>query len=399
MGLWWGFAIVTLVCTEALGGAEADWVHSRSGHFEIYTDADERLAKTTLETFEQLREFFLASRKLAVEAVPTTVVLFRRNSDYREYAPPMAAAYYSPGPSRDFIVMSATVAGNAEVAAHELTHLLWQRSGRGRSLPPWLSEGMAEVYSTVRPVQGRVRVGATPERSREALTGRWLPLRYLLTTEAVENDPATRHRDTGALFYAQSWLLTHMLMFQPEYREAFERVLTRISSGEDSATVLPEIYGKPLTAVEKDLYAYGGSPARKKFAEFDTPLRSVTVEEPVPADTARLRVALALLEARDRRREAEKGLLARVEEDAEHAVTYWSGLAELAWLRGDLDGAGAYARKVQESGRADAAELWVLARLSRARGEPAAKTVALLEKVLAADPQHMDARQMLTTMR
>lgn len=386
--------LLALVCAPSVVPATSDWLYSRSDHFELYTDTDQRLAKSTLETFEQLRDFFLSSRKLAIERVPATVIVFRRNADYRECAPPLTAAFYAPGKSRDFIVMSSAVAGNAEVAAHELTHLLWQRSAGGRDLPLWLSEGMAEVYSTVRPVLSRVRIGATPERSRDALSGRWLPLRYLLTTEALATDPATRHPDAGALYYAQSWLFTHMLMFHPDYRPQFDRVVSEISQGGDSATVITGVYGKPLAVIEKDLYAYGAAPTRKKFAEFDTPLRSLPVEDAVPTEGSAVDVVLALLNARGRPKQTEKTLLAKAEQN-EGSLTYWAGLCEFYWLSGDLNSAGACARKAIGFAKTSPNTLWLFARLSRARGEPTLRTVELLNGLLAQDPQHIDGRLML----
>src|SRR5260370_7433582 len=43
------------------------------------------------------------------------------------------------------------------VAIHEYTHLVVEHSGL--PLPPWLNEGLAEVYSTLKPDGKRVRFG------------------------------------------------------------------------------------------------------------------------------------------------------------------------------------------------------------------------------------------------
>ena len=57
--------------------------------------------------------------------------------------------------------MSGFAEQNKATAVHEYTHLLIRHMEL--KLPVWLNEGIAEVYSTLRPLAGKVAVGNVPE--------------------------------------------------------------------------------------------------------------------------------------------------------------------------------------------------------------------------------------------
>ncbi len=87
-------------------------------------------------------------------------------------------------------------------------------------MPIWLNEGMAEVYSTLKRDGGQIRVGSVPQ-GRDILLWqkKWLPLAALV---ALARDSGEyNEKDRAGVFYAQSWLLTHMLMLSPEYGDRF----------------------------------------------------------------------------------------------------------------------------------------------------------------------------------
>lgn len=83
------------------------------------------------------------------ERATVRVIGFRSASEYNAFRlRPTADAYYIGTESRDYIVMPALGTNEFPVAAHEYAHLVLRASGL--RLPPWLNEGLAEYFSTVR---------------------------------------------------------------------------------------------------------------------------------------------------------------------------------------------------------------------------------------------------------
>jgi tetratricopeptide (TPR) repeat protein len=121
--------------------------------------------------------------------------------------------------------------------------------------PPWLNEGLAEVYSTLKPLGKKATVGdIIPGRAQTLLTSQWIPLDTL--TSADRRSPLYNERDRAGMFYAESWALTHMLFFSPDYRANFPKFLAAASSGKTMDEACRSVYGKNLSEVAAALRQY-----------------------------------------------------------------------------------------------------------------------------------------------
>lgn len=139
------------------------------------------------------------------------------------------------------------------VAIHEYMHLLVRHTGA--HLPVWLNEGMAEVFSTLKPVGKKVLVGELPMGRVQTLNSqKWLDLGSL--TGATQDSPLYNEKNKASIFYAQSWLLAHMLLLGPDYRPSYSKFLVSLASGKTTEEATKEVYGRPLAVVQKDLLAY-----------------------------------------------------------------------------------------------------------------------------------------------
>ena len=99
--------------------------------------------------------------------MPVYVVVFGSEKEYAPYRfNEFATAYYFGGADRDYIVMGRTGEQAAQIAVHEYVHLVARHAGL--KFPPWLNEGIAELYSTIRMQGDKVLVG---DRDSRAATG------------------------------------------------------------------------------------------------------------------------------------------------------------------------------------------------------------------------------------
>src|SRR5689334_17484427 len=141
----------------------ADWIKVHSPNFELYTTATEHEAQPMLQTFEQVRDFFLRVKaSTATVNLPVIIVGFNGAREYRPYSfNEFTPAYFAGDEQRDYIVMSDLDIKNAYMAVHEFVHVLVRHSGL--QIPTWLNEGMADVYSTMQQENGRILVGSIPK--------------------------------------------------------------------------------------------------------------------------------------------------------------------------------------------------------------------------------------------
>src|SRR5262249_9866661 len=149
------------------------------------------------------------------------IFAFRSAAEYARYRKDDTAdAFYFGAPGRDYIVMPLRVAEDYRTAAHEYVHAAIH--GAGLKLPLWLAEGIAEVFSTVVFQNGQATVGnPNPGRMQALQHAGWLPIDEI--TRLAE--PPSSRKDRNAMFYAESWALTHMLMFAPAYSGRFSALL------------------------------------------------------------------------------------------------------------------------------------------------------------------------------
>ena len=169
-------------------------------------------------------------------------------------------------------------------------HLVVQHAGL--KFPPWLNEGLAELYSTLKPHGKDILVGSLIEaRYQTLLQDKWVPLALILN--AGMDSPYYNEKNKAGSLYNEGWALTHMLALSPEYRVKFPQVMSAISDGTPSADALAQAYGKSLNVIETELRAYlhGG-----KFQGVLIPAQLVKVDDDLeaqPADEFELKLMLA----------------------------------------------------------------------------------------------------------
>jgi tetratricopeptide (TPR) repeat protein len=221
----------------------------------MFTTAGEKKGRECILYFETVRQFFIDTRFVKnMAGAPVRIVAFRNEKEFRPYAPnEVAMAFYAGGLDRDFIVMSDIGPERYPAAVHEYVHLAFEHSGI--TLPLWLNEGMAELYSTLRPNGKKAVLGdVIPGRILEARNSRLLDLGTLISIG--HDSPYYNERNHASIFYDESWALTHMLEVTTEYRPNFPVFFGAIAAGKGTEAAFHKAYGKSLADVQNDLFAY-----------------------------------------------------------------------------------------------------------------------------------------------
>ncbi len=359
----------------------AVWSLARSARFEVYSQAGAAAARSALVWFEQLHGFLARQTGLNVDGLPPIRVIgFRSAKEYEPYRlRPTAGAYCVSTESRDYIVMPALDAAEFGVAAHEYAHAVLHASGY--RLPAWLSEGLAEFFSTVRiSERGSTVGGDLPARSQELRRNPWISLPKLL--ESTSDSP---------LFYAESWTLAEMLVLAPDYAPRFSRLIARLAAGAPGAQALPAVYSRPLDAIARDMQAWA---ARRRGAPLLLPGVAasgvaVGISEVSP-HASRALIAELLAASGDLRRAEERyrALVAEAPGDADA----FAALGAIALRRGDLEGARREWRRAIELGVRDATLCYRYAALASMAGIADEEIRPALERALELKPDYDDAR-------
>ena len=244
--------IPLVFCFTAGAQSVHPWALADNPHFEVYSQAGPENARTALAWFEQLRTWLIRETGLRPDRLrPARVIGFATPEEYRRYRLHASAdAYYVGTEGRDYIVMVMSGPKEFGIAAHEYAHMVLHSTGW--QLPPWLGEGLAELFGTVRITErGATLGGDRPEHLQTLRRRAWIPFSQMLrlTAEARERQA----QDETAAFYAQSWALAEMLVLSPEYQPRLRALISSLASGLPGDAALVSTYGRPVESVAADL--------------------------------------------------------------------------------------------------------------------------------------------------
>ncbi|MDP9169987.1 MAG: tetratricopeptide repeat protein [Acidobacteriota bacterium] len=391
-------AVATLLAA-ALPAFGADrWMRLTTSNFELYTSGDEKAARDTILYFEQVRGFFVKAAPVPFPGeFPVRIIVFKNREEFSKYsANPIEIAYYAAGEKRDYIVMADPSHESYAIAVHEYMHLIIRHSGL--HIPVWLNEGLADVYSSLRPVRDGVAVGdLIPGRVQALTTGRWLTFDSL--TSASKRSSVYNEAERAGVFYAESWALTHMLFLSPEYRDNFGKFVVALHRGRSSAEACEIAFGRSSAQVFQDLEKYMAG--RKFYGRvFQTKLPKAQAQ----AETSTLsdwdsRLMLADLLAATGRADRARTEYQQLEREQPGQPEVMQSLGYFALAAKDFPLAREYFEKAFAAGESDPQMCLRLAMLEREADQPADKILPALERAIHSRPDYADALVQLGLMR
>ena len=360
----------------------------------MFTSASQGAGRRTIQDFEQIRSFFIDVTQ-AQKAPPLAVriIAFGSRKEYEPYKTrEFSSAYYLAGHDRDYIVMSRIGVDTRPTAIHEYVHLLVRHAGL--KLPPWLNEGFAVLYSTLKPYAGKILVGELPPGRFQLLRRtKWLPLETL--TSVDHNSPHYNEKNRAGLFYAQSWGLTHMLYLSEKYRSGFTEFVTATARGADAESAFRRVYGKSLEQVQKDLRAYMRID-RLMGNLFDTKLEK-RAEKPLaqPASALESGMVLANLLASTRKKDQAREMYEKLAAEYPDAPEVPEALGYLATYSGGWEVARRHFARAVELGSTNPKLYYDHARSLYQSGSEDSEIEPLLRKAITLRPDHREARYLL----
>ncbi len=259
-------AVLVLAVFVPLGcqGSNSEWTLVRSPHFHVYSQLGEHDGRSIALILEQLRAFFRTSGALGANAAldddnrPVRVLQFATTAAYASFRPRVSAdAFFLGSDAVNYIVLAPSGPNRPRTLAHEYAHLVLHSAHI--HLPPWFAEGIAEVFSSlvITPRESLIG-GDLPGRSQALRNHPLIPLAKLLAM--AEDDPLRSRRDAAAIFYAESWELTHMLLFSPQYAPKAGALWAAFNTGAIDEPALASLYGRSIETIGSDLRAWIGAP-------------------------------------------------------------------------------------------------------------------------------------------
>ena len=266
------FAALRLILTAASaaaavpGLAHAEWRKAETKHFIVYSNSFDRELRgdaLELERIDQLmRTYFALPQVEGERKLPVYIVRTRR--DLAQAAPELPDqinGFYSAN-FRDIRAVAVRTSGD-ETLRHEYGHHFMFRNFPG-AYPAWFREGFAEFFSTATVTgSGRATVGKSPFSSVQALNNiRWLPMEQVLAGRF-----SFAEGREAAAFYAQSWLLMHWTLTDPERRSRMEGYLADTARGVSQDAALRTHLDMDSEQLGRALRAYLA--AGPRYAELD----------------------------------------------------------------------------------------------------------------------------------
>lgn len=259
-------AVIAATVAAVPGLAHADWRKAETKHFIVYGNGFERELRNdalALERIDQLMRTYFALPEIEGERkLPVYIVRTRRDLAAVEPELPEGIAGFYSANFRDIRAVAIRASGD-ETLRHEYGHHFMYRNFPG-AYPAWFREGFAEFFSTstVTP-SGRATVGKSPFTSVQVLNNiRWLAMDRVLAGRFTYGD----RRETAA-FYAQSWLLMHWILTDPERRRRMEGYLADTARGVLPAAALRTHFDMDADQLGQALRAYLS--AGPRYAELD----------------------------------------------------------------------------------------------------------------------------------
>lgn len=285
------------------------WVKAESAHFTVFSDVDARAAEAYLIKLEQYRYIlggFYGITKEDDDSTPKLRAYFVDTfSDLRQTWPKAAegvAGYFkscTEGEAmvglneRDTVHVTHDVKSQDEnptqaVLFHEYAHdFMFQHAHS--AYPPWFVEGFAEYYSTTK-IQGDgaiVGMGFSWRVNSLMYNPYSIPYADLLRDTWRPKNGKPPNRDAESAFYAQGWLLSHYILFDPEHQKQFATFLGAYRAGKDPVPAFESAFGIKVKDLDGVLTTYFHKLQARIYRIKDMPAPTVTVTT-LPASAGKL---------------------------------------------------------------------------------------------------------------
>jgi hypothetical protein len=414
-------AVCAVVLTFAgTVNAQRTWVEVRSPNFVVMSEGDERGARGVAWQFEQVR--------IALNRVwdwagtppdrPTHVFAVRNEDAMKALAPQYWEArggnrptsVYVSAPDRHYVVLRSDVVAEDRIgSANPYWGAYWAYSavvinrGLGRSIPLWLSRGLAGFMANTVVTDRNVQIGRLNVSAVETLQERGrIRLPEFLAID--RSSPWYTQGERLRVFDAQSSVFVHYLMFgnKGAYRAGSDRFITSLREGRSGTEAFQAAFGE-MTAVENGFILYLGQPLSQfVMVPADTTVKreAFTPRAMPPAESAAARAAFHAAMGREAEARSLLGEAARLSPElaAIHEVE-----GRLLEVKQDADGARQAFGRAVDAGTSNFYPKYRWASLTWFRPDiddpTRARVRQVLEDAVTANDRYADAFALLSQVR
>lgn len=245
--------------------AKDSWIALQTGQVTVLSSAGEGRTRALARRLEDFVAVLsdLPGRPLVAE-VPVTVMAFRDDAAFREFRPRQngrtldVTGYFQRADDEHLIALSLRDTGDDfpfRVVFHEYAHALTAQSTF--VWPLWLSEGLADFYSTFEVFGDQAVAG---QRIPSYAWQFWGQPQRLMPIDAlfrVDRASPVYAEHGQSVFYAQSWALVHYLMtFHGRPDGALWRFIDGLAAGRPPERAFDEALGADRATIEEGLRLY-----------------------------------------------------------------------------------------------------------------------------------------------
>lgn len=276
--------------------AQARWLRAETAHFVLYSDGPEanlRRFAGDLETFDLLLRSLHGMDPKAPSARKLDIYLVAGSNDLQRVLPTASesvAGIYRANLGDTYAVVVRGERGSGDgqrFLFHEYVHHFMLQHFAA-AYPAWLMEGYAEYFGATRIEPDQIEVGVAPAgRARNLTNLPWLPLSQVVGL-APPTGTGRDGRGIGAMYYAQSWLLTHYMLSDAGRRARLADYTVAVAGGADSVSAFEKALGMDLIAGEKTLKSYLRSTPGIRYPRTETPGAEATITTLPPSADALL---------------------------------------------------------------------------------------------------------------
>jgi len=296
------FLCVFMLCLSgfSMPAFAADkWLSIHTKNFLLVGNASESDIRRVGRTLEEFRSAvaMVFPKMEQTSSVPTTIFVFKNDESFKPFKPlykgqpSNALAFFQPGEDVNYIAVTATTLTAPNIVLHEYVHFLLRENVGG--LPLWISEGLAECYSTfdLSGKQNEFTIGRAPEQHITTFSSpqRFIPLKELLAVQ--DNSPEYNEETKQGMFYAESWAMVHYLVLGADgkRRNQFAQLLTLLAKGQAFEDAFGDAFQTDYGTLEDEVREY----VRKRTS---WPMMKVTSRDTIQVDV-RSMLTMTLSEA------------------------------------------------------------------------------------------------------
>ena len=387
------FAVgLCILFTKASPAGDRDWQRLSDGTLAIYTQGEQPEAGILLRSFNELRNALSQGSIFKVnQTAPLKVIAFASETQFNPYRLKAGScAFFQQTQRHEYVVLQDLAPLHREVAAHEFTHFVLAHAGV--QLPLWLNEGLADFYSSFAVADQQVIFGRSVSGRLPILRhNAWLPIASLFEISA----DSSYYSEPGrmALFYSESWALTHMLVVSPEYAPHFADFIHRLNAGQSSVSSAREAFGKDPDQIQQDLKRYLDCQHLPLLKVAISPLAANQLASMSKIANDEMIINLSDLAPSNLQAQAslEKTLAHAATQTPDHPEAEES-LGYLALRQGKTSDARKHFEAAIGRHSSDAKVYFYLAHLNHEAGMPSSVVIPLLRQAISLQPQFSDAR-------